>query len=478
MEQSGKQLYGLNLISRCGGGAFGDVWYCQDASGKKLALKIISKIRLGDQWKKELKGVKNYRKITENHPELLQIFHVGEDGEYFYYTMEPADNVGTENYQPDTLAWRLQKGALSPEEYPEILAKIFQGIKVIHKEGFTHRDIKPDNILFVKGEPKLADIGLMSSMTVTMTQLAGTLDYLPPELLLGKSDYDKKSCQRSDFYAFGKVIYCTVTGFDPGNFPSSPKEWNGGTAEKYFYHLSMRLSNSDLSQRITEIDELSREMEKIAQVLQYGETFWGKIRFSLQKAGDHLKSSWSKRKPYYISCLLLLVIGGYWGYDHLKNKLKKDDVVDIKVDNQENKTGISENTEIKTDNSEKQVKKSDKAPDGMREFLFGGGRYSFFIPNQWTVSDRNAIDEYFKKNKNFSESQNNIRIRRSRNVWAVFHLKDEKGKSLNAWTELSIESFTSTQIDALSDQEMAAHFGKNLRESRFSGINLSASWNP
>ena len=46
-----------------------------------MAVKIISKAKIGDSWSRELKGVINYRKITENSPELLQIFHVEEDKE-------------------------------------------------------------------------------------------------------------------------------------------------------------------------------------------------------------------------------------------------------------------------------------------------------------------------------------------------------------------------------------------------------------
>ncbi|MBO7088631.1 MAG: hypothetical protein J6W70_01895 [Lentisphaeria bacterium] len=46
-----------------------------------MAVKIVSKAKIGDSWSRELKGVINYRRITENAPELLQIFHVEEDKE-------------------------------------------------------------------------------------------------------------------------------------------------------------------------------------------------------------------------------------------------------------------------------------------------------------------------------------------------------------------------------------------------------------
>ena len=55
--------------------------------------------------------------MLENTPGILQIFHVGEDNDSFYYTMEPADAVpGQDHYRPDTLAVRLEKGPLLQEE--------------------------------------------------------------------------------------------------------------------------------------------------------------------------------------------------------------------------------------------------------------------------------------------------------------------------------------------------------------------------
>ena len=60
----GSEFHGLKLLAHCGDGAYGDVYFCEDISGRKMAVKIVSKMRLGDSWERELKGVINYRKIT------------------------------------------------------------------------------------------------------------------------------------------------------------------------------------------------------------------------------------------------------------------------------------------------------------------------------------------------------------------------------------------------------------------------------
>ena len=115
MPENNLHLYGQQVLCHCGSGAYGDVYYCQDASGKRVALKVISKDRIGSGWRRELKGIASYRRFAENSPLLLNLFHVGEDESSFYYTMEPADavaNVG--KYLPDSLAWRLSAGALPP----------------------------------------------------------------------------------------------------------------------------------------------------------------------------------------------------------------------------------------------------------------------------------------------------------------------------------------------------------------------------
>lgn len=270
-----KIFHGLKLLTHCGGGAYGDVYYCENIAGKKLAVKIISKSKLGESWERELKGVINYRKITENTPGLLQIFHVEEDEETFFYTMECADNAGDgNNYKPDTLAMRLKKGPIPAESLHNILSAVLDDIQLIHDAGFAHRDIKPDNILFVNKVPKLADIGLLSSLANSMTMPAGTLDFIPPEARYGVSPLstDKISRQRNDLYAFGKVIYCAVTGAGPHEYPAIPREMPLNLSGKYFLNLSFRLCCKEPAGRLDSIEEAVEELAVIRKKLLRGET--------------------------------------------------------------------------------------------------------------------------------------------------------------------------------------------------------------
>ena len=274
MATTEKTFHGLKLLARCGGGAYGDVYYCEDVSGERMTLKVIDKKRLGAAWERELQGVKNYRRITGGAPNLLRILLVGEDEESFYYTMEAADSVSPDEYLPDTLAQRLQSGPLPPEQLYPVLRGVFEGIKTIHAAGFAHRDIKPDNIIFVNGVPKLCDIGLLSSFSNSVTALAGTLEFLPPEVRAADSpnSSDRASRRRSDLYAFGKVVYCAATGLEPGNFPTVPTREKLSPALKQFLALAFALCDRDEKTRLTELAELEKILDAIPEKIRRGKS--------------------------------------------------------------------------------------------------------------------------------------------------------------------------------------------------------------
>lgn len=228
--RTGTDFHGLELLTFCGSGALGEVYRCRDLSGKILAVKIIPKQKLGGEWRRELKGVTYYRSLTENSPELLQIHHIGEDEENFFYTMDAADNavLDGDSYVPDTLAYRLRSGRIPPLALIRIARDILEGLSVIHTAGLFHRDIKPENILFVNGKARIGDMGLMASEQTMLTHMAGTLAFLPPEMRSDNFTAEAPVVSRGDFYALGKVIYCAFTGKSPEEFPLASREHHDG----------------------------------------------------------------------------------------------------------------------------------------------------------------------------------------------------------------------------------------------------------
>ena len=444
-DEPNKKFHSFTLLTHCGGGAYGDVWYCQDISGKKLALKIVSKQKIGEQWERELKGVQNYRVITENQPGLLPIYHVGEDDETFFYTMEPADNAGTrEKYIPDTLAHRLQNGALSPAEYPAILDGIFRSIKNIHDEGFTHRDIKPDNILFVNGQPKLADIGLMSSLQNTVTQLAGTLDFLPPEQRAGVVNYDRRSRQQSDLYAFGKVIYCVITGYLPQKYPSPPEQLTYEPAEKYFFRLALRLCDHDICRRIVKIDDLAKEMAEIHRKLEYGETFRDQIKAFVHSFYLYLRASvlhtyqWGKRHYFLVSgAALFAALTGYY-LSGQKSTVTKD---------------VVEAPTVPDDSVKEEITLPEVEPQ-YRTYPFYNCSYSLSVPVNWQIVERPALIAELKKKP---EKQQYQLLNSFRHIQAYFLLPDTGARIMAA-----VLPFDCELLQKCSDEEIKAHTGAKI----------------
>src|SRR6185369_16000243 len=102
---------------------------------------------------------------------------------------------------------------LPAQECIEIGLSLAMALENLHTHGLIHRDIKPANIIFVNGVPKLADIGLVTDMDVTVSYV-GTEGFIPPE--------GPKSPQ-ADVYALGKVLYEIVMGKDRLEFPELPE---------------------------------------------------------------------------------------------------------------------------------------------------------------------------------------------------------------------------------------------------------------
>jgi formylglycine-generating enzyme required for sulfatase activity len=89
---------------------------------------------------------------------------------------------------------------------------LLSALEALHGADLVHRDVKPHNVIFVQGVPKLADVGL-AAVVQTQMSLAGTPGYVP---LDGSTGPD------ADLYALGKLLYQAVTGCEPADFPTLP----------------------------------------------------------------------------------------------------------------------------------------------------------------------------------------------------------------------------------------------------------------
>lgn len=223
----GTQLGPYRLTAECGSGAYGRVFVAENTlTGQLVALKVIS--GGGRQLERELQGLIRYRSCS--HPNLLTVHHIDRlDGGSIYYTMDLADNLADSpnEYLPDTLAKRLeQRGPLSAECVRKLAEELLDGLEALHRLGLVHRDVKPDNILWIGGQAVLSDIGLVTEADAV--SFAGTPGFLSPELSAGK----RSAAPRDDFYALGKKLYCALTGEAVGSYPSFPKKLLSGSSRQ------------------------------------------------------------------------------------------------------------------------------------------------------------------------------------------------------------------------------------------------------
>lgn len=187
-------------------GGCGEVWLAtNDLLSKVRAVKVIRRERL-KLYEKELEAVRTYEDISRKHEGLLQILQVGKDDArgYFYYVMELADDevrrdtISLKEYYPRTLGNDLKhKGKLDCKELAEVGIDLARALDFLHRQGRVHRDIKPDNIVYIAGKPKLADPGFVTTFSRPDISQPGTPRFM---------DKETHGTPLGDIYSLGRTL--------------------------------------------------------------------------------------------------------------------------------------------------------------------------------------------------------------------------------------------------------------------------------
>jgi serine/threonine protein kinase len=214
---SGVRLGPYEILEAIGAGGMGEVYRARDTRlDRTVAIKILPAHLSSDPVRKQ-RFEREAKTISSlNHPHICVLHDVGSQDGVDYLVMECVEG--------DTLAKRLEKGALPLEQSLKYGAQIADALDKAHHSGVIHRDLKPGNIMLTSTGAKLLDFGLAkpaapisSAATVTAaTQnspvteqgtIVGTFRYMSPEQIEGK-ELDS----RSDIFSFGAVLYEMVTG--------------------------------------------------------------------------------------------------------------------------------------------------------------------------------------------------------------------------------------------------------------------------
>ena len=220
MLEPGSHLGPYEILAAIGAGGMGEVYKGRDTrldrivALKVLPLHLAGKPDLRERFEREAKIIANLQ-----HPHICLLYDIRHDNGIDFLVMEYLEG--------ETLAQRLLKGPLPMEQLLPYAIEISDALDKAHRNGITHRDLKPGNIMLTKGGTKLLDFGLaklrqeaspkspLSQLPTAKSALTehgtilGTFQYMAPEQVEGKTG---EIDARTDIFAFGALVYEMATG--------------------------------------------------------------------------------------------------------------------------------------------------------------------------------------------------------------------------------------------------------------------------
>ncbi len=250
--RNGKNSY--RILQFIGKGGFGEVFKARSKSGELVAIKHLLKASYLQRFEREAKIMKKL-----DDPSFVRLVDS--------FTMEVGNSIEAfivmtflDGMPGSSLRDAIRKDGLKIEDVLVAFRRYAHGLKLMHAAGIFHRDIKPSNLYYPINHPaksSIMDFGIARDLSGTAThgQVPGTLDYMPPEVVLT----DNRGDSRMDIYALGLCFYEALTGKTA--YPRLP----GGTASyTAFFERAKSMSAPSFTDPIVASDEelltLLREM--------------------------------------------------------------------------------------------------------------------------------------------------------------------------------------------------------------------------
>lgn len=176
--------------------------------GQRFAVKTIPKSKLT----RDVQMMLNELDILQSadHPNIIKLYETYEDSLYLHMVMELCSGGSI-------LEHLMQQTALSEATVADIMTKLCLAVNHLHQLHICHRDVKPENCLYLSNEPgaelKLVDFGLSVKFgqdnIEKMSSLVGTPYYMAPEVIRGNY---RKEC---DVWSLGIIMYLLLSGRQP-----------------------------------------------------------------------------------------------------------------------------------------------------------------------------------------------------------------------------------------------------------------------
>ncbi|KAJ8371966.1 hypothetical protein AAFF_G00298390 [Aldrovandia affinis] len=232
-----------------GKGKFGNVYLARERETKFiLALKVLFKKQL------EKAGVEHQlRREVEiqshlRHPNILRLYGYFHDSSRVYLILEFAPK--------GELYSELQRcGQFDEQRSATYITELADALHYCHTKKVIHRDIKPENLLLgAQGELKIADFGWsVHTPSSRRSTLCGTLDYLPPEMIEGRT-HDEKV----DLWSLGVLAYEFLVGKPPFETKSHEETYRKISRVDFGYPAHMSAGSRDLIGQLLKHNPLHR----------------------------------------------------------------------------------------------------------------------------------------------------------------------------------------------------------------------------